>query len=54
MQPDSLWWHTETSWLGFRFVRSPDIPGVEELHQFWNSASGMTRWASLSWPPMPA
>ena len=43
MLPNSIWYLTDATWLGFRIVRTPDIPSVEEMHEFWNSATGMTR-----------
>lgn len=39
--PKSIWYHTDALWLGFRIVRPREIPTVEEMDAFWNSASGM-------------
>lgn len=36
--PKSIWYHTDAQWLGFRIVRPLEIPSVEEMHFYWNSA----------------
>ena len=38
--PQSVWYHTNAQWLGFRLVRPAVIPTAEEMHAFWNSAAG--------------
>ena len=38
--PKSIWYHTDAQWLGFRLVRPLRIPTVQEMHAYWNSASG--------------
>jgi len=35
--PKSLWYHTDTPWLGMRIVRPVNIPSVEEMYRAWNS-----------------
>lgn len=35
--PKSLWYHTDTPWLGMRIVRPAKIPTVEEMYHYWNS-----------------
>lgn len=35
--PKSLWYHTDTPWLGMRVVRPVKIPTVEEMYHYWNS-----------------
>jgi formylglycine-generating enzyme required for sulfatase activity len=35
--PKSLWYHTDTPWLGMRIVRPVNIPSVEEMYRVWNS-----------------
>lgn len=40
--PKSRWYLTDAEWLGFRVVRDPVIPSVEDLHKAWNSSEGMT------------
>ncbi len=39
--PQSIWYHTDAPWIGFRLVRPLKIPSVEEMYFYWNSASGM-------------
>ena len=39
-QPKSLWYHTDTPWLGFRIVRPLTVPSVEEMHLLWNTGPG--------------
>ncbi len=34
--PKSIWYHTDTTWLGFRIVRPLEIPDVETMHELWN------------------
>ena len=38
--PKSIWYHTDAQWLGFRLVRPLKIPTPEEMHAYWNSATG--------------
>ncbi|MDG1356919.1 MAG: SUMF1/EgtB/PvdO family nonheme iron enzyme [Akkermansiaceae bacterium] len=35
--PKSIWYHTDTPWLGMRVVRPVAIPSVEEMYRSWNS-----------------
>ena len=35
--PKSIWYHTDTPWLGFRVVRPVKIPSAEEMYHYWNS-----------------
>lgn len=35
--PKSLWYHTNTPWLGLRIVRPEKIPTAEEMYHYWNS-----------------
>ena len=37
--PQSLWHLTDAHWLGFRLVRSLEIPSVDEMMQIWNSGN---------------
>jgi formylglycine-generating enzyme required for sulfatase activity len=37
--PKSIWYHTDAQWLGFRLVRPLEIPTVEEMDFYWNSAA---------------
>ena len=37
--PKSVWYHTNARWLGFRIVRPAEIPSVEEMYFYWNSAA---------------
>ncbi|NND97490.1 MAG: SUMF1/EgtB/PvdO family nonheme iron enzyme [Pirellulaceae bacterium] len=39
--PQSIWYHTDAQWIGFRIIRPLEIPTVEEMYFHWNSASGM-------------
>lgn len=36
--PKSIWYHTNAPWLGFRIVRPKEIPTVDEMDFYWNSA----------------
>ena len=38
-KPQSLWHLSDAHWLGFRLVRSPQIPSAEEMMQIWNSGN---------------
>jgi formylglycine-generating enzyme required for sulfatase activity len=38
--PKSIWYHTDARWLGFRIVRPLNVPSVEEMNLYWNSAAG--------------
>jgi formylglycine-generating enzyme required for sulfatase activity len=35
--PKSIWYHTDTKWLGFRLCRPLRIPTPEEMLEVWNS-----------------
>jgi len=35
--PKSIWYHTDTPWLGFRIVRPLKTPSAEEMYHYWNS-----------------
>lgn len=35
--PKSLWYFTNTPWLGLRLVRPKEIPTAEEMYHYWNS-----------------
>jgi len=35
--PKSVWYHTSAPWIGFRVVRSREIPSVEEMYLMWNN-----------------
>jgi formylglycine-generating enzyme required for sulfatase activity len=37
-KPQSIWFHTDAIWLGFRVVRPFEVPSAEEMDAFWNSA----------------
>ena len=37
--PKSLWYNTDAQWLGFRIVRSDEIPSEEDLFEIWNSGN---------------
>ncbi|MDB4356755.1 formylglycine-generating enzyme family protein [bacterium] len=39
-QPKSVWYHTDTPWLGFRIIRPLKVPSVEEMHLLWNTGPG--------------
>jgi len=39
--PRSIWYLTDAHWLGFRLVRPLEVPSAEEMHWYWNSASGL-------------
>lgn len=41
--PKSVWYHTNATGLGFRVVRPAEVPNVDEMSFYWNSASGLTR-----------
>ncbi len=34
--PQSVWYHTNAHWLGFRIVRPLEIPTPEEMYEYWN------------------
>lgn len=36
--PRSVWYHTSTSWNGFRLVRAAKIPPLKDLHKYWPTA----------------
>lgn len=35
--PQSLWYHTDAPWLGFRIVRPLEIPSAAKMQNLWNS-----------------
>jgi len=35
--PQSIWYHTDAQWLGFRLVRPAKVPDAGEMYQYWNS-----------------
>ena len=35
--PKSIWYHTDTQWLGFRIVRPFVLPSAEEMETIWNT-----------------
>ena len=35
--PRSIWYHTDTPWLGLRVVRPAKIPTAVEMYHYWNS-----------------
>ena len=35
--PKSIWYHTDTQWLGFRIVRPLKIPSVEDMDLIWET-----------------
>ena len=37
LNPKSLWYIADASWLGFRIVRPLEIPDAETMHALWNS-----------------
>jgi formylglycine-generating enzyme required for sulfatase activity len=37
--PKSIWYLTDAPWLGFRLVRPQEVPSVEEMYFYWNSAT---------------
>jgi len=37
--PQSIWYHTNATWLGFRFIRPQSIPSAQEMYEAWNSAT---------------
>ena len=40
--PRSIWYFTNTPWLGFRIVRPLKTPSPEEMHRCWNLGPGPT------------
>jgi len=38
--PKSIWYHTDTKWLGFRVIRPLAIPSLEDVHLLWNTGPG--------------
>jgi formylglycine-generating enzyme required for sulfatase activity/mono/diheme cytochrome c family protein len=36
--PQSIWYHTDAQFLGFRLVRPLKVPSPEEMQKYWNSA----------------
>lgn len=35
--PKSIWYHTDAQWLGFRLVRTVELPSAEEMFKMWNN-----------------
>jgi formylglycine-generating enzyme required for sulfatase activity len=35
--PQSVWYHTDALFVGFRVVRPRDIPSIDEIEKFWPS-----------------
>ena len=35
--PQSIWYHTDAQFLGFRVVRPLIIPSSEEMHKYWTT-----------------
>ncbi|MCC6490308.1 MAG: SUMF1/EgtB/PvdO family nonheme iron enzyme, partial [Candidatus Hydrogenedentes bacterium] len=35
--PKSIWYHTDAHWLGFRLVRTAELPSAEEMFKMWNN-----------------
>ena len=35
--PKSIWYHTETQFLGFRVIRPLVIPSAEDMHKYWTT-----------------
>ncbi len=42
--PKSLWYHTNTPWLGMRIVRPVKIPSAKEMYHYWNSGVAKDKW----------
>jgi formylglycine-generating enzyme required for sulfatase activity len=38
--PKSIWYFTDSPWLGFRIVRPLKTPSLEEMHRYWNLGPG--------------
>ncbi len=36
--PQSIWYHTDAQFLGFRLVRPLKVPSPEEMQKYWNTA----------------
>lgn len=34
--PQSIWYHTNALWLGFRILRPQEVPTPEEMYEYWN------------------
>ena len=34
--PKSIWYHTDAQWLGFRIVRTLEIPSPEQMQRIWS------------------
>ena len=34
--PQSIWYHTDATWLGMRIVRPLEVPPAEEMFEVWN------------------
>ena len=41
--PKSIWYHTDAQWLGFRIVRPLEVPSMDEMYFYWNSATGVKK-----------
>lgn len=35
--PKSIWYETDAQWLGFRLIRTADVPSAEQIYSYWNS-----------------
>ena len=35
--PQSVWYHTDALFVGFRVVRRREIPSIDEIEKFWPS-----------------
>ncbi|MDP7047896.1 MAG: SUMF1/EgtB/PvdO family nonheme iron enzyme [Verrucomicrobiota bacterium] len=35
--PKSIWYHTDTQFLGFRVIRPLILPSAEEMHKYWTT-----------------
>jgi formylglycine-generating enzyme required for sulfatase activity len=35
--PKSIWYETDAQWLGFRLIRSTEIPTAQQMYDYWNS-----------------
>jgi formylglycine-generating enzyme required for sulfatase activity len=39
--PNSIWWHTDSRYVGFRVIRPLKQPSREELKRYWEPSHGM-------------
>ena len=42
--PQSIWWHTEAIWVGFRVVRPARLPSAKEMALYWNGGRNVWSW----------